>query len=300
MNLIESIVNDGHGALNPQYLFIHETANPGATAKNHRDLYSRGYDYAVHYVSDWTGDVYHCMYDNRLAWAVGNGNPYGVSLEICHATNAADFKKTWDTAVEFAAFYLNKRGWGISKLMSHDECRIKWGGTDHTDPIGYFKEYGKTWDDFKNAVSKAMKGTIETTGDEVVPITNTGGKIYRYYNTKTGEHFPCTEAEGNTLKAPWKKEGLAFTAPKGGILPVWRFINKNGFHMFTANYKEAVDLQKAGWKLESVPFFAKTSGTPVYRVYNKVNGDHLFTTDKAEVDALVKLGWKDEKVAFYV
>lgn len=172
MKVIEDIVNDGHGSLNPSYLFIHETANPGATAKNHRDLYSRGYDYAVHYVCDWTGNVYHTMYDNRYAWAVGNGNPFGVSLEICHAKTKDDFTKVWNTAVEFAAWYLAKRGWSISKMMSHDECRIKWGGTDHRDPISYFKKYGKTWADFKNAVSKKMNGTIVTTPSTSTSTTN--------------------------------------------------------------------------------------------------------------------------------
>lgn len=160
MNLIESIVNNGHGSLNPQYLFIHETANPGAPAINHKMLYSRGYEFAVHYVSDWTGDVYHCMPDDRLAYAVGNGNPYGVSLEICHATNKDDFAKTWKTAVEFAAYYLKKRGWGIDRMMSHNECRIKWGGTTHTDPDSYFNKYGKSWDDFKKEVSAAMNGAV--------------------------------------------------------------------------------------------------------------------------------------------
>lgn len=160
MRVIESIVNSGHGSLNPTYLFVHETANPGASALNHKNLYASGWDYAVHYVLDWTGDVYHCMYDNRLAWAVGNGNPYGVSVEICHATNTAQFNKTWDTAVAFCAWYLKKRGWGIDRMMSHDECRRKWGGTDHTDPTGYFAQYGKTFADFKNAVAKAMGGTI--------------------------------------------------------------------------------------------------------------------------------------------
>lgn len=304
MNLIESIVNDGHGYLNPQYLFIHETANPGATAKNHRDLYSRGYDFAVHYVSDWTGDVYHCMYDNHLAWAVGNGNPYGVSLEICHATNPEDFKRTWDTSVDFVAWYLKQRGWTTSNLMSHDECRLRWGGTDHTDPIGYFKSYGKSWDDFKNAVADKMNGISTVTAKKVsnvINIVNDGGTIYRYYNANTGAHLLCAKGEGDTLKAPWKLEGKAFTTPKGGTVPIWRLRNpNNGTYIYTASFKEASALEKSGWVVESVPFFGIASGTPVYRLYNPNSGDHHFTTSKSERDSLKKSGWKDEGVAFNV
>lgn len=134
----------------------------------------------------------------------------------------------------------------------------------------------------------------------VIPVTNSGVTLYRYYNSKTGEHFITTENEGKTLKSPWKKEGKAFDAPKGGINPIWRLYNPNtGFHILTANYTEATKLENSGWTAESIPFFGKTSGKPVYRLYDGKN-DHLFTTDTNEKDTLVKTGWKNEGVAFYV
>ena len=67
----EEIVNAGHGYLNPSLFAVHSTANPGATARNHRDLWSRGYDYAVHLTSDWT-EAIHCVPYDRLCWQVGN------------------------------------------------------------------------------------------------------------------------------------------------------------------------------------------------------------------------------------
>ena len=135
---------------------------------------------------------------------------------------------------------------------------------------------------------------------EVRPIQNNGGKVYRYYNTKTGEHFLALKGEGDTLKAPWKCEGVAFTAPKGGIVPIYRLRAGNGLHMFTANYNEAVALEKAGWTFELVPFFGNENGTPVYRLYDAKSGDHLFTTNANERKTLKGLGWKDEGIAFHV
>lgn len=157
--LIKSIVNWGHGSLSASYIVIHETANPGATAKNHRDLWSRsGYyaDYAVHYTLDWTGDCYYCVPENRLCWQVGGGNKYVVGIELCHATNKSDFNKVWNAGVQWAAWQLKKNGWGVDRLLSHNDCRKKWGGTDHTDPDGYFSSYGKSWKQFKSAVSAAL------------------------------------------------------------------------------------------------------------------------------------------------
>lgn len=159
MRLVEQIVNRGHGYASPSYLAIHETSNPGASAANHVRLYSSGtWQYAVQYVCDWTGTVYHCVPDDRKAWAVGNGNSRCVNLEICHATNGDDFERAYGTAVEFAAWYLGKRGWGMDRLISHDDARRMWGGTDHTDPIDYFREYGKSWQQFCSDVQDALGG----------------------------------------------------------------------------------------------------------------------------------------------
>lgn len=157
--LVKSIVNYGHGPLKATYIVIHETANPGATAKNHRDLWAgTGYysDYAVHYVLDWTGVCYQCVPEDRLCWQVGNGNKYVVGIELCHATTQSNFNKVWDAGVQWAAWQLKKNGWGIDRLISHNECRVKWGGTDHTDPDGYFESFGKSWSAFKTAVKKAL------------------------------------------------------------------------------------------------------------------------------------------------
>ena len=158
-NLIKDIVNNGHGRLRADHVVIHETANPGATARNHRDLWAgNNYysDYAVHYTLDWTRDCYQCVPEDRKCWQVGNGNSRVLGIELCHATNSSDFKKVWDAGVQWAAWQLKRHDWGIDKLISHNECRTLWGGTDHTDPDDYFEYYGKSWSQFKAAVKRAL------------------------------------------------------------------------------------------------------------------------------------------------
>ena len=84
----ENIVAGGHGYNNAQYLVVHETANPGASAWNHVIYWGNNPDYAVHYVMELDGStVYRTMYDDRLAWHVGNGNYQTVGIELAHATN---------------------------------------------------------------------------------------------------------------------------------------------------------------------------------------------------------------------
>lgn len=181
----EQIISNGHGFISPSYLVIHETADPGATADDLMAYWHNNPDaYVVHYTMDLDGDVvYHAMNDNRKAWHVGNGNAYTVGIELCHATNKSDFNKQWQEAVKWAGDYLHKKGWGIDRLLCHNDCRLKWGGTDHTDPISYFERYGKSWSQFKAAVASYMKtgevgngGTIEQGGGTAV--SGSGGGSY--------------------------------------------------------------------------------------------------------------------------
>lgn len=189
----ETICNQGHGYNSAQYLTVHETANPGASAYNHVRLYGNGsWQYAVQYVMDLDGGtVYHCMEDNRKAWAVGNGNSRCVNIELCHATNRADFDKQWDEAVKWCGDYLNKRGWGIDRMISHNDARRMWGGTDHTDPLSYFAQYGKSWNMFKAAVRDYMGtgqvgGTVEQGATETqAPSSYAGSKSYSIGSTYT-------------------------------------------------------------------------------------------------------------------
>ena len=176
MKIIENIISVGHGSINPSYLFIHETADPGATASDLVSYWKRNPSYIVHYVCDWTGTVYHCMQDSRKAWQVGYGNGYGVGMEICHATSKENFEKAWGTAVEFAACYLKEKGWDISHIMSHHEAAKKWGGSDHTDPDGYFESFGRSWSEFKNEVSAKLNGTNTTTSTATTATADAAAK----------------------------------------------------------------------------------------------------------------------------
>lgn len=151
------IVNAGHGYLAPFLLAVHSTANPGATARNHRDLWSRGYDYAVHLTSDWT-EAYQCVEYDRLCWQVGGGNGTCIGIEICEATNPTDFARGFDIAAQVCAQVLVSRGWNTSVMHPHLWFSQTYGGSDHTDPFPYFTRYGKSWADFVNLTQQYLNG----------------------------------------------------------------------------------------------------------------------------------------------
>lgn len=181
---VDRYVSDGHGYLNASYLVIHETANPGASAYSHTLLWARDDTYAVHHVMELDGStVYDTVPENRLCWHVGNGNGYTIGIELAHATNAADFAKQWGEAVKWTGDELRANGWDTSRLLSHYEAARRWGGSDHTDPNGYFRAYGKTWFEFKQAVSSYLGSGY------VAPIAPTDGSGGTYRHTASAT-FP--------------------------------------------------------------------------------------------------------------
>lgn len=156
--------NRSHELLVPIGIVLHETATPGATAQN-EFLYFNGGDRSAsaHGFVDWNGYIQTIPYD-EVAWHAGyTANHKYIGIEMCHATNKADFDKVWDNTVEIVVDLINKCGFSINELTTHNEVSLRWRETDHTDPIGYFKKFGKTFEDFKNDVIAHMNGGLNMT-----------------------------------------------------------------------------------------------------------------------------------------
>lgn len=201
---VNKYVSNGHGYLNASYLVIHETANPGASAYNHTLLWSRNGTYAVHHVMELDGStVYNTVPENRRCWHVGNGNYATIGIELAHATNASDFAKQWNEAVKWAGDELRAHGWDTSRLLSHYEAAKRWGGSDHTDPNGYFRQYGKTWYEFKQAVAAYLgSGYVAP----IAPTDGNGGTVASSTAAKTdtsfGGTYRCNTGRLNVRTSP--------------------------------------------------------------------------------------------------
>ena len=131
-------------------------------------------------------------------------------------------------------------------------------------------------------------------------------KIYRLYNTGTGEHFyTASEDELNSLLKTnnWKQEGVTSNNAKTSNTPVYRLYNPyNGDHMYTTSKDELNSLKKAGWKDEGIGFYSDDSqANAVYRLYNPYanTGSHLWTNSKDEQQSLLSKGWRDEGIGWY-
>lgn len=204
--------NRSYELLVPIGIVLHETATPGATAQN-EFLYFNGGDRSAsaHGFVDWNGYIQTIPYD-EVAWHAGyTANHKYIGIEMCHATNKADFDKVWDNTVEIVVDLINKCGFSITELTTHNEVSLRWRETDHTDPIGYFKKFGKTFEDFKNDVIAHMNGGLTMTQydelkDEIEKIR---GQLstYKYMDESIKKISPdAFEA----LQAAIKKGAIAY------------------------------------------------------------------------------------------
>jgi N-acetylmuramoyl-L-alanine amidase CwlA len=154
--------NRTYKVLKPVGVALHETANAGSPALNHYTYFNSGDRSALaHIFVDWNdeNDIIQLAPLNECTWhAKEPANSMFISVEMCRPKthNVEQFNKVWDKCVWlFADIFINTlKITTVTKdnLMSHDEIRLKWKKTSHTDPTVLLKEYGKTMDDFRNAI----------------------------------------------------------------------------------------------------------------------------------------------------
>lgn len=154
--------------LDSEGLVIHSTANPGATAQNHYVYFNTGDRGAsAHYFGDWI-EIIRLIPEDEQAWHAGpTANRKYLSYEMCEPSNddpdkLNKFKKVWNDAVWFAADYCKRYGKTEKDILNHNIISQRYPSeTSHTDPIGFFERYGKTWTDFINEVKIKLQGGLE-------------------------------------------------------------------------------------------------------------------------------------------
>lgn len=156
--------NRSRKVLIPMGIVIHETATPGATAENEYNFFnSADRNASAHGFVDWKEYIQTIPY-NEVAWHAGyTANYQYIGIEMCHATNKADFEKVWNNTIEIVVEIMNRYGFSVNDVTTHDEVSRRWGETDHTDPTGYFKKFGKTFDDFKRDLDARINGGLTMT-----------------------------------------------------------------------------------------------------------------------------------------
>ncbi|WEV71628.1 SLAP domain-containing protein [Lactobacillus sp. ESL0785] len=148
----------------PEGVVIHETATPNATAHDEAIYFNREWKNIstyVHAFVDKTG-VIQMMSPDYSTWGAGPvANDRFIQVELCEEDNQTDFVKSVNNDAIYVAQLLhhynltpdNASNDGQGTIWSHHAVTKFLGGTDHTDPDGYFAKWGYSMDDFCDLVT---------------------------------------------------------------------------------------------------------------------------------------------------
>jgi N-acetylmuramoyl-L-alanine amidase CwlA len=163
---------------------MHQTATPGDTAARQRAYESRHFNEAfVHEFIDPT-QILQVANPAYLAYGAGQfANKRFIHLELCSARTREQFEQSFDMWCQRAAVHLAARKLGVSNakpngsgtLWGHFQVSEYLGGTNHTDPVDYLIQWGKTWDSVLERVLKHYESI--SNGDEYIMKAEDANKL---------------------------------------------------------------------------------------------------------------------------
>ncbi|MGB8957371.1 MAG: stalk domain-containing protein, partial [Tumebacillaceae bacterium] len=156
------ITNDNnrsfHMRTETRFLVLHETVSKADARRQLSFFNNNNADANAHVFVDWN-EVLQTVPVNEIGWAVGKpANNFTFHMEMCHARTKEEFQKSWEIATLYVAQWCSALNRDPNTFIrTHHEIATTYGGTDHTDPDGYFAEYGKTVNDFRHDVATKLK-----------------------------------------------------------------------------------------------------------------------------------------------
>ncbi len=188
-------------AIKPGYIIVHSTGSAiGTVEKLFKSWNSVLSSKACHgMVDDLDGLL--TLPLTYKGWHVGSkGNGSTIGFEICEPANIAyadlahtkvntakynpkdkailaDFNKRYRNAVEMAAYMCKETGIPSENVISHAEAYKNGLATNHADIGHWFPLFGKSMDDFRDDVKKALE-PVETEKSVTVsvPVLKKGAK----------------------------------------------------------------------------------------------------------------------------
>lgn len=180
---------------------IHETANPNSTIEGEVNYMYNNYQSAFVHAYASSDKIIQTAPSNYLAWGAGaNANPYFYQIELTRSNTFDGFAKSVNNQAYLAAKMLKQNGLapsladnnqGTGTIISHNAISQYWGGTDHTDPVGYFNQWGYNMDQFYSLVQKHYKALNGGGNDDAIT-----GSTYKV-------------AKGDTLYSISRRSGVA-------------------------------------------------------------------------------------------
>lgn len=176
---------DGYenGVGKPEGVVIHETATPGATAQNEATYFNWAWPTIYTYVHAFVDNnqILNIKNTDYAVWGAGpTANSKFIQVELCEVTTTDAFARSVANQAYYTASKLVQYNLPFTPgvtVMSHNDVSKKWGETTHTDPVGYFANWGYSMDQFYDLIGKyynQLKGNTNSGNTNTGDNSNSG------------------------------------------------------------------------------------------------------------------------------
>ena len=126
------------------YIAIHYTANPGATAQNNRDYFENlEAKVSSHFVVGLEGEVIQCIPTSEMSYATNSRNVDSISIECCHNDETGVFEQaTYDSTVKLTAWLCARFGMTSEQVIRHYDVTGK-------ECPKYYVDHPDAWEQMK-------------------------------------------------------------------------------------------------------------------------------------------------------
>lgn len=139
-----------------QYIAIHYTANPGATAMANRDYFenlasTQETKVSSHFVVGLEGEVVQCIPTSEMSYATNSRNVDTLSIECCHADETGKFNdSTYYSVVKLTAWLCTRFGLTSENVIRHYDVTGK-------DCPKYYVENPDAWTQMKGDIAAQIE-----------------------------------------------------------------------------------------------------------------------------------------------
>lgn len=264
----------GEDVNTPLGIVIHETANDKSTIWNEIAYMDRNWTSAfVHAFVD-QGNIVEIHDPSYGAWGAGKvANQYFIHIELVeHPGNRTAFMKSVLNDAHYAAQKLHQFGLTPSRpsgvygdpkgtIWSHHEVSSYLGGTNHTDPTGYFKQFGYSMAEFFELVQYEYDRLMWDLSNDSGWKTLSNGNLSFWENGKpvsgwkliNDTYYLFDELEGMKTNWQYLNNYWYYLSPENGKMSKgWKVINSNWYYL-----NESGDMATDWKKLDSWYYLSK-------------------------------------------
>jgi len=271
----------------PEGVVVHETANPNSTIYGEINYMKNNYNSAfVHTFVD-ASSIINVANTKYLCWGAGPvANQRYVQFEQVEVHSKAAFASELNNASYYTAYILKKYGLTPKRyttVLSHHDVSTNLGGTNHTDPDGYWSTnaksyFGTTYNmtDFLALVKTqyaALGGSVDTTTDTTDPTDTTDTSTDHTTTTpkkKTVTYNHGSNNETATLAQNYTNWSVYnhIKGTSGAYKIGWSRLYSD--HRGTKVYVDSRGVKKGGWSGTWYRIRFSKNATTKYWVYSKV------------------------------